>query len=136
MTRNLQNACRSQTSSWGLGIRCFLLAFMLLPRTALWASPQGRPAKQKPTLAEQLVKIAPGSRVQVRLSNKEKILGRLDNVSATDFTLIVQTRNGVDKRRLRFDDVKSVRVIGGMKGFAVVLGVAGVVVAVILLLSV
>jgi len=109
---------------------------MLLPRTALWASPQGRPAKQKPTLAEQLLKIAPGSRVQVRLSNKEKILGRLDNVSATDFTLIVQTRNGVDKRRLRFDDVKSVRVIGGMKGFAVVLGVAGVVVAVILLLSV
>ena len=72
----------------------------------------------------------------MRLSNKEKILGRLDNVSATDFTLIVQTRNGVDKRRLRFDDVKSVRVIGGMKGFAVVLGVAGVVVAVILLLSV
>lgn len=120
-----------------------LLALLMGFQGVLWASPQGPPSQQTPTIAAQVAKIAMGSEIEVRLFNKEKLRGRLGEVSGTGFILLIPSGTASIKRNLAFDDVKSVRVVRTRlvrtrrpRGPAFPLMVAGVVVAVILLIAV
>ncbi|MGB6385211.1 MAG: hypothetical protein WBF25_08310 [Terriglobales bacterium] len=89
-------------------------------------------------MAARVAKIPAGAEIEVRLFSKEKLRGRLGEVSGTGFILLIPTGNRIDERRLAFDDVKSIKVIGSHRprGPALPVAVAGVVVAVIVLLAV
>jgi len=104
----------------------------------LWAIPQGGSSQQTPTVAARVAKIAAGTEIEVRLFNKEKLRGRLDGVSGMGFILLIPSGPASIKRNLAFDDVKSVKVVSARRprGLAFPVMVAGVVVAVILLLAV
>lgn len=88
-------------------------------------------------MAVQVAKIAVGSEIEVRLLNKEKLRGRLGEVSDTGFILLIPTGTASTKRNLAFDEVKSVRVVSTHRptGLAFSVGVAAVIVAVILLIT-
>jgi hypothetical protein len=106
-------------------------------QAVLWAAPQGRPSQRTPIVAAQVAKIAVGSEIEVRLLNKEKLRGRLGEVSDTGFILLIPAGTASTKRNLAFDEVKSVRLVTTRRpsGLAFPLGVAAVVVAVILLIT-
>ena len=82
---------------------------------------------QKPTLQEKLLDIRPGSRVNVRLKNKERLRGQLGEVSNEGFVLKYAERNEIKERKIGFDEVKSIKVReGGRAGRVVVYVLAGV----------
>ena len=65
---------------------------------------------QKPTLQEKVLDIPPGSRLQVRLKNNEKLRGWLGEVSNEGFVLQYARGNQIEKRIIGFDEVKSIKV--------------------------
>ena len=93
---------------------------------------------QKPTLQEKLIEIRPGSRVNVRLKNKERLRGQLGEVSNEGFLLKCAERNEIKERKIGFDEVKSIKVREGSRAGRVVLYVlagAGVVFLSVLLFA-
>jgi hypothetical protein len=89
--------------------------------------PRPKPTEEKPTLRERVLKIPAGAIVVVRLRNKEKVKGRLGEV--TDEAFMVQTAEGnlIEKRSVNFQEVKSIKTVsttGHKVGLG--LGVAGV----------
>ena len=90
------------------------------------------------TVQETVVKIDKGSAVEVRLKSKEKVRGRLGEVSSSGFTMQVTKNGAVGSRDIAFDDVKSLKRTGkpgkgGYVGMAIGFAAvgAGVIVAVI-----
>jgi hypothetical protein len=74
------------------------------------------PTSQKPTLKEQVLEIPAGSMIEVRLKVKEKLRGRLGEVSNEAFTVKLAKGNKIEDRKVAFDDVKSIKSVGGSKG--------------------
>jgi len=93
---------------------------------------------QKPTLKEQVLEIPAGSVVEVRLKTKEKLRGRLGDVSADAFTVKLAKGDKIDERKLGFDDLKSIKVVeGGSKAGRTALYIlAGVGVGLVILIVV
>ena len=79
---------------------------------AAMATSAGMPpqATKKPTLQEKVLEIPLGSRVQVRLKNKEKLRGRLGEVSNEGFVVQYARGNQIEERKIGFDEVKSLKV--------------------------
>lgn len=104
----------------------------------LWAIPQVGSSQQTRTVAARVAQIPRGTEIEVRLFNKEKLRGRLGEVSVRGFTLLIATGNRIDERSITFDGVKYIKVIRPHRprGPALPLMVAGVVVAVVVLLAV
>ena len=83
-------------------------------------------ATKKPTLQEKVLEIPPGSRVQVRLKNKEKLRGRLGEVSNEGFVVQYARGNQIEERKTGFDEVKSLKVKGdGSKKAVLILAAVG-----------
>ena len=81
---------------------------------------------QKPSLQEKLLEIRPGSRVSVRLKNKERLRGQLGEVSNDGFVLKYAEGNEIKERKIGFDEVKSIKAKkGGRAGRVVVYVLAG-----------
>ncbi len=76
-------------------------------------------ATKKPTLHEKVLEIPPGSRVQVRLKSKEKLRGRLGEVSDEGFVVQYAKGNQIEERTIGFDEVKSLKVKKGGTSTAV-----------------
>jgi hypothetical protein len=78
-------------------------------------SPQSDTEKA-PTLKERVLAFPPHAMVQVKLRSKEKIRGRLGEI--TDEGFVVQTATGgkIDSQKISFNDVKSIKVTEGGKG--------------------
>jgi TRAP-type mannitol/chloroaromatic compound transport system substrate-binding protein len=68
-------------------------------------------ASQKPTLKEQIIQIPTGVQVEVRLLNKERLRGRLGEVSDEGFSVQIAKGNQIETRKVAFSDVKSVKEI-------------------------
>jgi len=68
-------------------------------------------ASQKPTLKEQIIQIPTGAQVEVRLLNKERLRGRLGEVSDDGFIIQIAKGNQIETRKVAFSDVKSVKEI-------------------------
>jgi len=64
------------------------------------------------TVQETVVKIDKGSAVEVRLKSKEKVRGRLGEVSSSGFTMQVSKNGAVASRDIAFDDVQSLKRTG------------------------
>jgi hypothetical protein len=115
-----------------------LLVLIVEFQAVLWAVPQSRPSPQQTQkVAAQIAKIAMGSEIEVRLFSKEKLRGRLGEVSDTGFVLLIPTGNSMTKRNLAFDQVKSVRLVKrrARGGPALPIEIAAVIVAVILIIT-
>jgi hypothetical protein len=106
---------------------------LLGARARVSGTPQNGSAARahKPTVKERILEIPPGTMVEAKLQNKQKIRGRLGEVTNEGFSLTSAQGN---KIVTAFSEVKSVKKAGGkgdrIVGY-VVLGVVAVVVIVI-----
>lgn len=117
----------------GRGPLSVLLASILWVHSGLFAKAEAAQAvptshasaSQKPTLKEQVIQIPTGAQVEVRLLNKERIRGRLGDISDEGFTVLIAQENRIETRKVAFVDVKSVKEIGKQRtALYVFLGVA------------
>ncbi len=105
------------------------------PRSVAALHSAQAPTVQKATLQEQVLAIPAGSLVEIRLKTKEKLRGRLVEVSNEAITVKVAKGDKIDERKLAFDELKSIKgVDGGSKAGKVTLYVlAGVGVGLVIL---
>jgi hypothetical protein len=105
------------------------------PRSVATLHSAQAPTIQKATLQEQVLAIPAGSLVEIRLKTKEKLRGRLVEVSNEAITVKVAKGDKIDERKLAFDELKSIKgVDGGSKAGKVTLYVlAGVGVGLVIL---
>ena len=70
----------------------------------------------KPTFKERVLEIPAGSMVEVHLKAKEKLRGRLGEISNEAFTVKVAKGNTIEDRKIAFDDVKSIKSVEASQG--------------------
>ena len=116
-------------------IICMALATMFFATTILEVRVQAagtvpagqRSTAQKPTLKERVLEVPPGTMIQVRLLDKQKIRGRLGEITDEAFSVQTAEGNKVETRKIAFADVKSFKQVkGGKAGRAVVYALAGI----------
>jgi hypothetical protein len=76
---------------------------------------------KQPTLQERILEIPPGTMIEVRLVNKQKLRGRLGEVTNEGFSLQIAQGNKIETRKIAFTEVKSFKQAGGGatgKGFS------------------
>ncbi len=73
------------------------------------ATPDQSPATQKSALQGRVAKIPPGSMVRVDLRSKERIRGRLADVSGDGLVVRYAFHDTVEERKLTYAEVKSIK---------------------------
>ena len=86
---------------------------------------------RKQTLKEGVLAIQPGTLVEVRLKNHQKLRGRLGEISDDAFKIQTANKNTIETRAVAFDDLKSVKKAEVSKGaqtagYIILGGLAGV----------
>ena len=109
------------------------LATLFLAPSVLSAA-GGKPGRPRPeltnkesTVRERVLNIPAGAIVVVRLRNKEKVKGRMGDVTDETFTVQTAKGNEIEKRTVSFDEVRSIKTAsttGHKVGLG--LGIAGV----------
>ena len=66
---------------------------------------------RKATLKERILEIPPGAMVEVRLLNKQKIRGRLGEITDEGFSLQTAQGNKIETQKLTFSELKSVKKV-------------------------
>ena len=128
-----------------------VLSVLLVGILLLQASPEARArilperAPQEQTLAasslkQRVLEIPPQSKVQIRLNNKEKLRGRLGQVTDEGFVVKIAKKDKTEERTLAFSDVKSINVeTTGLRArtaaASFIIGAVAAVVIVILVIS-
>ncbi len=84
-------------------IMCFAL-------TLIMALQMARPAYGASSVASQITAMPPGTRIELRLKDKQKMSGTTGALSETSFAFI-DTAAG--EHQIAFDDVASVKRVGG-----------------------
>jgi hypothetical protein len=120
-------------------IICLVLATLLFGTTTLQARvgafdavPGGQAgSERKPTLKERILEIPPGTMIEVRLLNKQKIRGRFGNLTDEGFSLTTAQGEKIETVKVAFADVKSFKKLEGAKaaktaGWIVLGALAGV----------
>ena len=116
-------------------IICLVLATTIFVATTLeakvgaaGAAPAGQSGtERKLTLKEQILKVPPGTMIEVRLLNKQKIRGRLGEITNEGFSLQTAQGDKVETQKIAFTDVKSVKKVdGGKVGHALLYALAGI----------
>jgi hypothetical protein len=109
-------------------IICLVLATLLFATTTLEAkvsaagavAPGQAGTEQKPTLKERILEVPPGTMIEVRLLNKEKIRGRLGDLTNEGFSLTTAQGEKIEILKVSFTDMKSFkRLEGATSGKAV-----------------
>lgn len=86
-------------------------------------SGDAKPASDKPTAQERVLKVPAGAIVVVSLRDKEKVKGRMGDVTGEAFTVQTAKGNAVQERTVSFADVKSIKT-ASTPGHKVCLGLA------------
>ena len=85
---------------------------------------------KKPTVQERIMEVPPGAMIEVRLSDEQKLKGRLGEVTSEGFSLQTAQGNKIETKKLVFSDVKSFKRAGETTGRGigkgVVYGLAGI----------
>ena len=117
---------------------CVFLVSIFVGNSVLYAAggkpilshPQQTDDSPQPKLKQKVVETPVQTMVEVRLRSKEKLRGRLGEVSDEGFALKVAQGNKIEDRQVAFADLKSFKAVEGKgtsKGPWIVLGVlAGV----------
>jgi hypothetical protein len=85
---------------------------------------------KKATIQERILEVPPGTMIEVHLTNKQKVRGRLTEVTNEGFSLQTAQGNKVQTQKIAFTDVKSLKKVEGNTvgkgiGRGVVYGLAG-----------
>ena len=96
-------------------------------------------ASSKPTLKEKILKIPAGSTIEVKLKSKEKLRGRLGDITNEGFLIKTAHGNQIEEKKIGFDQVKSLKVSvrgwnTGAKIAVVVLAGVGILAVVLVIL--
>jgi hypothetical protein len=85
------------------------------------------PTSQGPTIREQALLIPAGAAVEVRLTNKERLKGRIGNVSEDGVALQYTKADQIQERQIAFGEIKSIKALGGHSavGRGILYGLAG-----------
>jgi hypothetical protein len=100
---------------------CIVLASILFLHSGLEAKAKVHgatspaQAEAKPIFKERILEIPPGSMIEVRLVTKEKVRGRLGEVSNEGFSLQTAKGNNIETRKIAFEDLKSIKKVEGAK---------------------
>ena len=78
---------------------------------------------KKATVQERIMEIPPGTMIEVRLMNKQKLRGRLGEVTNEGFSLQTAQGNKVETQKIAFTEVKSLKNVGETTGRKVGKGV-------------
>jgi hypothetical protein len=86
---------------------------------------------KKPTVQELILEIPTGTMIEVRLINKQKLRGKLGEVTNEGLSLQTAQGNKIETQKIAFTDVKSFKKAGGGatgKGFSrgVIYGLAAI----------
>ena len=108
---------------------CLLLATIVFGQSILearagaWLTPRARQEQTQPktTIKERILEVPPGTMVEVRLLNKQKLRGRLGEVTNDGFSLQTAQGNKIATQQIAFADAKSVKKVEGNKGGHVLL---------------
>jgi hypothetical protein len=119
-------------------IICLVLTALLFSTTTLEARAAAVGAlpvaqtesKGNPTLKQRMLEVPPGTMIEVRLLNKQKIRGRLGELTDEGFSLTTAQGEKISTQKVAFTEVKSFKKVEGGKGGHVVLyALAGIGVA-------
>lgn len=129
-------------------IICLVLATMLFGTTTLEAKvgaagaiPPGQAGtERKLTLKERILEVPPGTMIEVRLLNKEKIRGRLGELTDEGFSLTTAQGEKIEAKKVAFTDLKSFKKLEGdtagkKVGKVVLYGLAGIGVLMVVLIA-
>lgn len=106
--RPMKRAGISLLLSWILCVCPVLLAAAEAAGAAPGTQP---PASQKQTIQEKVIEIPAGSTVEVRLKGKEKLRGRLGDISPQGIVLQHAQGGKIEERNIAFDEVRSIKHI-------------------------
>jgi hypothetical protein len=89
------------------------LVYVLFGNSLLEARPKvpGR-GDSKPTVQERMLEIPAGTMIEVNLLNKQKLRGRLGEVTSDGFSLQTAQGTQIETQKVAFTDVKSVKQVG------------------------
>jgi len=119
-------------------IICLVLAIMLFGTTTLEAKvgatsavPAGQSgAGRNLTVKERILEVPPGTMIEVRLLSKQKLRGRLGEITDEGFSLTTALGDKIASQKVAFTDVKSVkqveRTTGKKIGTGLIYALAGV----------
>jgi hypothetical protein len=94
---------------------------------ALGPMPGAQESTAKPTLKERILEVAPGTMIEVKLLNKQKIRGRLGELTDEGFSLTTAQGEKITTQKIAFAEVKSFKKVeGGKAGHAAVYALAGI----------
>lgn len=121
-----------------------ILTIVLLATTAseTWGNslpafaPSGAPTRKQTAMKERLLAVSPGTMIEVRLRNGQKMRGRLGEFSDEGFMLTTIEKQKVVKEKIAFAEMKSFRKVEGGKAGRRVLWMLAGVGALVLILSV
>lgn len=102
-------------------IICLVLATLLFATTTLEAKvgaagalPRGQTeGDHKPTLKERILEVPPGTMIEVRLLDKQKIRGRLGDLTDEGFNLTTAQGEKIETQKVSFTDMKSFKRVEG-----------------------
>lgn len=91
---------------------------VLEARVSVSASADSHPEEttNKPTLQQRILEVPQGSMVEVRLMNKQKLRGRLGEVTNEGFSLQTAQGNKIETQKIAYADVKSLKQVEGTTG--------------------
>jgi hypothetical protein len=73
-------------------------------------------AEATTTMKERLLAVPPGTMIEVRLRNKQKIRGRLGEINSEEFNLTSMQGERIVKQKIAFTELKSFKKVEGGKG--------------------
>ena len=120
-------------------IICLVLVAMLFGTTTLEAKVGAAGAarsgqegtERKLTPKERILEVQPGTMIEVKLLNKQKLRGRLGEITDEGFSLQTAQGNKIETQKIAFNDLKSFKTVEGGKaaktaGWIVLGALAGV----------
>lgn len=116
-------------------IICLVLATMLFGTTTMEARvgaaravPLGQAAtERKPTMKERILEVPPGTMIEVRFLSKQKIRGRLGEITDEGFSLTTVQGEKITTQKVAFTELKSFKKVeGGKAGHALLYALAGI----------
>ena len=129
-------------------IICLVLVSMFFGTTTLEARvgaaaavPAGQTGtERKLTLKERILEVPPGTMIEVRLQNKQKIRGRLGELTDEEFSLTTAQGEKIATQKVAFTDLKSFKKLEGdttgkKVGKGLLYGLAGIGVFMVVLIA-
>jgi hypothetical protein len=116
-------------------IVCLVLATMVFGTTTMEARvgaaravPLGQGAtERKPTMKQRILEVPPSTMIEVRLLNKQKIRGRLGEITDEGFSLTTVQGEKITTQKVAFTELKSFKKVeGGKAGHALLYALAGI----------